>query len=68
MWLKKVHACTRRYGKQQQPSTRPKDLVDILLISGAGPMDAAALREALERTFEQRVRQPSSGGTSCAAG
>jgi hypothetical protein len=54
----KVHAYTRRYGTQQQPSTRPKDLVDILLISGSEPMDAAALREALERTFEQRARQP----------
>jgi hypothetical protein len=54
----KVHAYTRRYGKQQQPSTRPKDLVDILLISGAEPMDAMALREALERTFKERARQP----------
>jgi hypothetical protein len=54
----KVHAYTRRYGKKQQPSTRPKDLVDILLICGAEPIDAATLREALERTFEQRARQP----------
>jgi predicted nucleotidyltransferase component of viral defense system len=46
----KVRAYTRRYGKQQRPSTRPKDLVDILLISGVEPMDATALREALERT------------------
>jgi hypothetical protein len=54
----KVHAYTRRYGKQQRPSTRPKDLVDILLISEAEPMDATALREALVRTFEERARQP----------
>jgi predicted nucleotidyltransferase component of viral defense system len=54
----KVHAYTRRYGHKQLPSTRPKDLVDIVLISGAESMDAAALREALQRTFEQRARQP----------
>lgn len=54
----KVHAYTRRYGEQQLPSTRPKDLVDILLISSAESMDATNLREALQRTFEQRARQP----------
>jgi hypothetical protein len=54
----KVHAYTRLYGTQQQPSTRPKDLVDVLLISRSESMDAAALSEALERTFEQRARQP----------
>ncbi len=53
----KVQAYTRRYGTQRQPSTRHKDLVDIMLISGSEPMDAEALREALERTFEQRARQ-----------
>jgi predicted nucleotidyltransferase component of viral defense system len=53
----KVHAYTRRYGKNQQPSTRPKDLVYILLICGTESMDATALREALKRTFEQRARQ-----------
>jgi predicted nucleotidyltransferase component of viral defense system len=54
----KVHAYTRRYGTQQRPSTRPKDLIDILVIAGAEPMEASSLREALERTFEQRGRQP----------
>jgi predicted nucleotidyltransferase component of viral defense system len=54
----KVHAYTRRYGDTQAASTRPKDLVDILLIASAEPIDARALRECLERTFEQRARQP----------
>ncbi len=54
----KVHAYTRRYGENQQASTRPKDLVDILLIASAEGIDAGALRDALTRTFEQRARQP----------
>jgi hypothetical protein len=54
----KVHAYTRRYGETERPSTRPKDLVDILLIASAEPIDAAALRSALEATFAARARQP----------
>lgn len=54
----KVHAYTRRYGNQQRPSTRPKDLIDILVIAGAEAIEASSLREALQRTFEQRGRQP----------
>lgn len=54
----KVHAYTRSYGEAQQASTRPKDLIDILLIASAEPIDAASLRESLERTFEHRARQP----------
>jgi hypothetical protein len=53
----KVHAYTRRYGEEQRVSTRPKDLVDILLSARAEPIDAAALRESLDRTFERRGRQ-----------
>lgn len=53
----KVHAYTRLYGEAQQASTRPKDLIDILLIASAEPIDAAGLRESLERTFERRARQ-----------
>jgi hypothetical protein len=52
----KVHAYTRTYGGAQQPSTRPKDLIDILLIAGVGPIAAAELREALQRTFANRDR------------
>lgn len=53
----KVHAYTRLYGEAGQASTRPKDLIDILLIAGAERIDAAELRESLERTFERRARQ-----------
>ena len=54
----KVHAYTRKYGASGRESTRPKDLVDILLIAGAEPLDAASLRKALEVTFGQREQQP----------
>lgn len=54
----KVHAYTRLYGESQRPSTRPKDLVDILLIAGAESIDADSLRTALDRTFRTRARQP----------
>jgi hypothetical protein len=54
----KVHAYTRKYGASGRESTRPKDLVDILLIAGSEPLDAASLRDALELTFGQRGQQP----------
>jgi hypothetical protein len=54
----KVHAYTRKYGPTGRESTRPKDLVDILLIAGSEPLDAAALHEAIEATFAQRGQQP----------
>jgi len=53
----KVHAYTRLYGETHHASTRPKDLIDILLIASAEPINAAGLRESLERTFERRGRQ-----------
>ena len=53
----KVHAYTRSYGASKRPSTRPKDLVDILLIAGSQSIDARALRGALEDTFAARKRQ-----------
>ena len=53
----KVHAYTRSYGTTGRPSTRPKDLIDILLIADSQTLEAAALREALRHTFETRVRQ-----------
>jgi hypothetical protein len=58
----KVHAYTRRYGATGRESTRPKDLVDILLIAGSERLDAASLRKALETTFEQREQQPLPSG------
>ncbi len=54
----KVHAYTRIYGRSGQASTRPKDLVDILLIERSATIDAAALRHALESTFNERALQP----------
>jgi len=54
----KVHAYTRAYGNQGMPSTRVKDLVDIVLIATEVALDAVQLRQALEHTFETRGRQP----------
>jgi predicted nucleotidyltransferase component of viral defense system len=54
----KVHAYTRAYGKDERRSTRPKDLVDILVIESAEPIGAARLRKALESTFEARGTHP----------
>jgi Nucleotidyl transferase AbiEii toxin, Type IV TA system len=53
----KVHAYTRKYGQSGRESTRPKDLIDILLIIGIEQLDAAQLREALETTFRERAQQ-----------
>ncbi|HEY1687637.1 MAG TPA: nucleotidyl transferase AbiEii/AbiGii toxin family protein [Solirubrobacteraceae bacterium] len=54
----KVHAYTRIYGEQGRASTRPKDLVDILLISDSATVGARTLTEALEQTFRERNQQP----------
>lgn len=54
----KVHAYTRKYGSSGRESTRPKDLVDMLLISRSERLDASALRKAIEVTFGQREQQP----------
>ncbi len=53
----KVHAYTRTYGEDHRPSSRPKDLVDILLIASREPVVAEPLHEALERTFAARADQ-----------
>lgn len=53
----KVHAYSRKYGPSGRESTRPKDLVDVLLIAKSESLDAAALRSALEITFGQRRQQ-----------
>lgn len=50
----KVHAYTRAYGRDGEPSTRPKDLVDVLLIAGSVEVEPATLREALERRSTSR--------------
>jgi hypothetical protein len=62
----KVHAYTRSYGASGRRSTRPKDLVDILLIAASEPIDAAALRTALEATFSERQRQDLPGSLPAA--
>jgi hypothetical protein len=54
----KVHAYTRRYGVSGRESTRPKDLVDILLIAGSESLDASSTRRALVATFGERALQP----------
>jgi predicted nucleotidyltransferase component of viral defense system len=55
----KVHAYTRAYGGDtMRPSTRPKDLIDILLIAASTEISARALRKALQHTFHERARQP----------
>jgi hypothetical protein len=53
----KVHAYTRKYGASGRESTRPKDLVDILLIARSERLDAASLRRALDVMFGQRELQ-----------
>jgi len=53
----KVHAYTRKCGPSRRESTRPKDLVDILLIARSESLAAADLRHALEATFGQRELQ-----------
>jgi predicted nucleotidyltransferase component of viral defense system len=54
----KVHAYTRTYGESKRPSTRPKDLIDILLIESSATIKADDLRHALQSTFAERARQP----------
>jgi hypothetical protein len=54
----KLHAYTRKYGPAGRDSTRPKDLVDILLIARSERLAAASLHDALESTFEARGQQP----------
>lgn len=52
----KVHAYTRSY-RGGRPSSRVKDLVDLVLIQESTRLDAERLREALVRTFAARDRQ-----------
>lgn len=51
---KKLHAYTRIYGANQR-STRPKDLIDIVLIQSLATFSAEDLRHAFERTFSTRA-------------
>jgi len=54
----KVHAYTATYGPQQQPSTRIKDMIDLLLIAELAAPHADRLHASLTTTFRIRERQP----------
>lgn len=49
----KLHAYTRSYG-QNHPSSRVKNIVDLVLIKRYLPLSAERLRSALAGTFEAR--------------
>jgi hypothetical protein len=49
----KVHAYTRRY-RDDQASSRVKDLIDIVLISELASFDFERLRDVIARTFGER--------------
>lgn len=53
----KVHAYTRGYAGGR-PSTRVKDLVDLVLISAQFPFKAGTLRRALQEAFDARRTHP----------
>ncbi len=52
----KLHAYTRVYGNGH-PSSRAKDLVDLVLIKFYATLDASRLREAMVETFRSRALQ-----------
>jgi len=53
----KVHAYTRRYSDDRE-SSRPKDLIDILLMADLGAFDSGRLRSAINRVFGSRATHP----------
>lgn len=53
----KFHAYTRSYG-DGHGSSRPKDLIDMVLISELAAFDATRLRETIERIFDERGTHP----------
>ncbi len=53
----KVHAYSGRYGIRQEESSRTKDLIDMVLISGPAAIATAVLHEALQTTFAFRATQ-----------
>ncbi len=52
----KVHAYASTYGREGRPSTRVKDLVDLVLIARHASPHAERLRQALSATFERSGR------------
>jgi hypothetical protein len=53
----KVHAWASQYGRDH-PSSRSKDLADLVILAESFSFDAGHLREALERTFGARGAGP----------
>jgi len=51
----KLHAYVRVYGLRGQPSTRTKDLADLVIISSYFSVRALALRRAVVDTFAVRI-------------
>jgi hypothetical protein len=51
----KVHAYTRRYGPDEAPSSRPKDLIDMVLLAAHEEFRADDLLRALRGTFDSRA-------------
>lgn len=54
----KLHAYTRRYGPDDAPSSRPKDLIDLVLLAMYEPFVAQELHSAIEETFTTRGTHP----------
>jgi hypothetical protein len=52
----KLHAYTRRY-REDQPSSRAKDMIDIVLIRELKPFQLERLRSEIIRAFEAREAQ-----------
>lgn len=50
----KLHAYTRRYGNDR-PSSRAKDLIDIVIMSELAPFAFDQLREVIVRLFDSRA-------------
>lgn len=53
----KLHAYTRTYAADK-PSSRVKDLVDVVVIAQTMTIDAAKLRHALDEIFARRTTHP----------
>ena len=54
-FAEKLHAYTL---PRQNPNSRARDLIDMLLLIGSGELDRARVRKALNATFERRKTHP----------
>lgn len=59
----KLHAYSRTYAGNQ-PSSRPKDLIDMLLIADLAQFDSTRLREIIDAVFSARATHPVPGELS----